>query len=240
MALASEDDGFREIQLSGKQLVFLFMAATVVSVVIFLCGVLVGRGVRVERVAAVQAEVQNASPVADVPQAPPTVATMDADDPRKAVPPEVVEEAGASQVPPAPAPDEPPVAVKRDPAPAPPPATVAAVKPVAPPERKADVPRATPAPPVAAPPAVAAPVSTPPAGPPRTGYAVQVAATDARSEADAMVKRLTTKGYAAYLEQPKGTRMIRVRVGTFKTRREAQVVADRLKREEKFKPWVTR
>ena len=38
------DEGFREIQLNGKQLVFLFMAATVVSVVIFLCGVLVGRG----------------------------------------------------------------------------------------------------------------------------------------------------------------------------------------------------
>ena len=43
------DEGFREIQLNGKQLVFLFMAATVVSVVIFLCGVLVGRGVRPDR-----------------------------------------------------------------------------------------------------------------------------------------------------------------------------------------------
>ena len=43
------DDGFHEIQLSGKQLVFLFMATTAVSVVIFLCGVLVGRGVRSER-----------------------------------------------------------------------------------------------------------------------------------------------------------------------------------------------
>ena len=43
------DDGFHEIQLSGKQLVFLFMMTTAVSVVIFLCGVLVGRGVRNER-----------------------------------------------------------------------------------------------------------------------------------------------------------------------------------------------
>jgi cell division septation protein DedD len=42
-------DDFREIQLSGKQLVFLFMAATIVSVIIFLCGVLVGRGVRAEK-----------------------------------------------------------------------------------------------------------------------------------------------------------------------------------------------
>ena len=49
MASQVQDDGFHEIQLNGKQLVFLFMAATVVSVVIFLCGVLVGRGVRAER-----------------------------------------------------------------------------------------------------------------------------------------------------------------------------------------------
>ena len=46
MAGVTHDDGFHEIQLNGKQLVFLFMAVTVVSVVIFLCGVLVGRGVR--------------------------------------------------------------------------------------------------------------------------------------------------------------------------------------------------
>ena len=40
------DDGFHEIQLSGKQLVFLFMATTCVSVIIFLCGVMVGRDAR--------------------------------------------------------------------------------------------------------------------------------------------------------------------------------------------------
>ena len=48
MAQQIQDEGFHEIQLNGKQLVFLFMAATVVSVVIFLCGVLVGRGVRAQ------------------------------------------------------------------------------------------------------------------------------------------------------------------------------------------------
>ena len=46
MAHELHEDGFHEIQLSGKQLVFLFMATTVVSIVIFLCGVLVGRGVQ--------------------------------------------------------------------------------------------------------------------------------------------------------------------------------------------------
>lgn len=40
------DQAFHEIQLSGKQLVFLFMSAVVLAVVIFLLGVAVGRGVR--------------------------------------------------------------------------------------------------------------------------------------------------------------------------------------------------
>lgn len=40
------DQGFHEIQLSGKQLVFLFMSAVVLAVVIFLLGVAVGRSVR--------------------------------------------------------------------------------------------------------------------------------------------------------------------------------------------------
>src|ERR1044071_3609105 len=43
------DEGLHEIQLNGKQLVFLFMTATVVAVVIFLCGVMVGRGVPTQR-----------------------------------------------------------------------------------------------------------------------------------------------------------------------------------------------
>lgn len=45
----TSEDGFHEIQLSGKQLFFLFMATTVVSILIFLTGVLVGRNVHAER-----------------------------------------------------------------------------------------------------------------------------------------------------------------------------------------------
>jgi hypothetical protein len=43
------EDGFHEIQLSGKQLVFLFMVVTFASVSIFLCGVMIGRGARAAR-----------------------------------------------------------------------------------------------------------------------------------------------------------------------------------------------
>ena len=49
------DQGVREIQLNGKQLVFMFMTATVAAVVIFLCGVMVGRGVNTTRAAAAAA-----------------------------------------------------------------------------------------------------------------------------------------------------------------------------------------
>ena len=90
----AHDDGFHEIQLNGKQLVFLFMAATVVSVVIFLCGVLVGRGVRVER--ALQADASPVSAAAETappPQPTQTPAPTPAGaDPRAAAPPPPVDE----------------------------------------------------------------------------------------------------------------------------------------------------
>jgi cell division septation protein DedD len=245
---SSNDDGFREIQLNGKQLVFLFMAVTVVLVVTFLSGVLVGRGVRADRAEAAQAEVLNEAPAAP-PHA--TVATP-ADDPTKAPPPTDVEESPDvdDKIAKSPEPvEEPPVAVRRD-----------AAAPAAPRPRPADVAKADPpaaATPAAKPPAVAAPApaspstappatapalaAATPAASPRDGYAVQVAAVNARGEADAIAKRLSGKGYAAYIEDPRGSqKMFRVRVGTFKTRRDAQTVADKLKREEKFKPWVTR
>ena len=46
---STQDEGFREIQLSGKQLVFVGMAGVVIAVVIFLMGVQVGRGVLAQR-----------------------------------------------------------------------------------------------------------------------------------------------------------------------------------------------
>ena len=71
---------------------------------------------------------------------------------------------------------------------------------------------------------------------------MQIAALNVRSEADAIAKRLSSKGYAAYVLTPaNGTPAVfRVRVGKFNTRREAETVAARLQKEEQFKPWVTR
>jgi cell division septation protein DedD len=257
---SSNDDGFREIQLNGKQLVFLFMAVTVVLVVTFLTGVLVGRGVRAERATEQQAEALD-----EVPASPPraTIVPPQGVDPTKAVPTVGAEERTDSnaKAEPPPSVEEPPVAVKRsgppdtpspavgqaNPAKATPPQVAKAApvpspvaKPAAtPPPAAAKVtspaPGATPPPAASAPPAAAATDTV------RDGYAVQVAAVNARSEADSIAKRLSAKGYSAYVEDPRGTqKMFRVRVGTFKSRSDAQTVADKLKKEEKFKPWVTR
>jgi DedD protein len=236
-----QDDGFHEIQLNGKQLVFLFMAATVVSVVIFLCGVLVGRGVRAERSVADVASSTATEALATTPQ-PPAAAPV-----------------------PAPAGSDPTTV-------APPPAATddltyfnrlekqkadkeekLKTTPETPPARSAPASTAHPAPAVTAPPApVPAPPPTPApaakaepvdAAPPSgQGFAVQVAALNVKSEADAIAKRLSSKGYSAYVLAPaSGTPSVyRVRVGKFPTRREADSIAARLKREEQFNPWVTR
>ena len=60
------EDGFHEIQLSGKQLIFLFMTATVVLVVCFLCGVLVGKNVAATRGGVADSQ---PAPAADAPTA---------------------------------------------------------------------------------------------------------------------------------------------------------------------------
>jgi cell division septation protein DedD len=202
-----QDEGFHEIQLNGKQLVFLFMAATVVSVVIFLCGVLVGRGVRAERSSV--ADVSPATSVAETTPQQPAAApapTPAGSDPTVAAPPPTATEdlsyfnrlekakPSSEDLKPAPA------------APREAPASKAAVEPAS------------------------------------QGYAVQIAALNVRSEAEAIAKRLSSKGYAAYVLAPAdGTPAVyRVRVGKFPTRREAETIAAKLQKEEQFKPWVTK
>lgn len=80
-----------------------------------------------------------------------------------------------------------------------------------------------------------------PALPLDTGYAVQVAAMPDVAEADALLLRLTAKGYSAYvLSKPGPSALHRVRIGPFKTREEAQAAATRLTAEDQFRPWITK
>jgi cell division septation protein DedD len=275
-----QDDGFHEIQLNGKQLVFLFMAATVVSVVIFLCGVLVGRGVRTERTVA-QAAALNEAPdiLPSEPAASPSAIQAGAD-PRTAAPPAPVDEKSTTvgeDI----RPDSAKVAGAREPAEkpatAPAPAAIApksektsskpaekseksakaekvSDKPAA--EKSTDkapektVEKSAPKPEQIAAASSAAKETAPAASPtsgsaaatPSDGYAVQVAAVNARNDADVIAKRFSSKGYSAYVEvPPNGTGTVfRVRIGTFKTKREAETIAAKLQKEEQIKPWVTR
>jgi DedD protein len=247
------DDGFHEIHLNGKQLVFLFMAVTVVSVVIFLCGVLVGRGVR----ATSPADAIAGLSATELPPAPdPGAAAPQSGTPATAGEPlsypdrlasnaPVNEKLREGNAPPAAQPAQPTPPAASAPAPAAPaPTTTAqATPPPAPANAKPTTPAPAPAKPVPAPeppkPAPATAVATEPAG---AGFAIQVAALKERNEAETIVKRLSGKGYSAYVLAPSsGTpTMYRVRVGKFKERREADAVAARLQKEEQFKPWIVR
>jgi len=234
------DDGFHEIQLNGKQLIFLFMAATVVSVVIFLCGVMVGRGVRSGRgETSASAELETPAQAAPAPIAPAPAPTSSA--PAK----------GQANQPTPPVPEEDTSAYK----------ALTADKPkdtaLATPAKAQAKPAATapaPAPPKAAAEKAAvaekaAPKPEPPAPVDKDkpaavtsgGYAVQLTALRDRSEADAVVKRLAGKGYPAYVVNPLPGKppVYRVQVGRYQNRADADRIASKLQKEEQFSPWVT-
>lgn len=220
---STQDDAFREIQLSGKQVVFVFMAGLVIAVVIFLMGVQVGRGVWAQRGLPEAADATGSAAEPAPPPASASPASSDAPvtageklsyaERLAAAEPaaEQLKKPPASADPPSPKPD------------APASASGSARKESGELRRDGPVEAA----------------SSEPAG---TGFEIQVAALRLREEADAIVKRLASKGYPAYVVAPaKGSpSMYRVRVGKYKERREADTVAARLQKEEQFKPWVVR
>ncbi len=213
------EDAFHEIQLNGKQLVFVFMAVTVIAVVIFLCGVLVGRGVRAARGYSDVEAVSDVSAPATEPAPAPPPATPTANAPAPSA------EENLSYYNRLNAEEQPPESVKEP----------AGETPVAAP--KADSPAVDQA--GAAPsPTASVEGSGEPAG---NGWSVQVAAVRDRPEADTMVTRLVAKGYKAYVVTPGASAsMFRVRVGKFEDKRDAESVADRLRKQEQFKPWIVR
>jgi DedD protein len=252
------DEGFREIQLQGKQLVFLFMAATVVAVVVFLCGVMVGRGVQGSAVGAVE-QASFYPGTVDQGSSPPRAASMDGNAPLTAQEtltyssllegPEPAAEALAPATEPGTVVSEPlvltepaPVLAQAEPVgPTPSGAAGAAEPPVV--RQPAPVVAAAPPPQVEPARERASPVmpSNQPASlaePPGSGFVVQVAAVRQRAQADAIAKGLSAKGYPAFVTVSGGN--FRVRVGKYAERGEAESVASRLAQEERFDPWITR
>ena len=207
------EDGFHEIQLSGKQLIFLFMTATAVLVFTFLCGVRVGQHVGIR------------GDVGDVAAGTsPTPSTSVAD----AGPP--------AAEPPAPPAEDELSYHKRLQSPTP----VDEPKPQAPPSAAAQAPQ-PPAPAPSERQRVEGPPDVPTSGRPGTWF-VQVHALQNRATAASIIKSLVAKGYPAYLENPApgAPAIYRVRIGRYGDRREADQVAARLKKEEQFNPEVRR
>ena len=209
------------------------MAATVVSVVIFLCGVLVGRGVRAER--ATQSADNTTANIEPAPQAVPAEKPPAGSDPTTAAapPPTVDDLSYFNRLEKQTQPQEDLKAPAKTPASASAVASVAATA-----DKPADKPALAPAPPKPTP----VKETAPPPAPPGDGYVIQVAAMPEHGVADAMAKRLTDKGYSAFVMTADGAKptMYRVRIGRFKTKREAETVASKLQKEEQFKPWITR
>jgi DedD protein len=220
------DQGVREIQLNGKQLVFMFMTATVAAVVIFLCGVMVGRGVNTTRASAIAAA--TTEPTADPTSNPQSL-------------PNTASDAGSSGEPVSNQEDLKELTyAKRLEAPEPPPEP--AVEPVTPaPVAAVAEPKVQPPPEVASA-AKAGLKAAGPGEPKGNGFVVQVASLRSRDEADAIARRLSSKGFPSFVTTPgsSGPKVFRVRVGKYGDRSEAETVARRLEKEEQFKPWITR
>jgi hypothetical protein len=214
------EDGFHEIQLSGKQLVFLFMTATIVSVFIFLCGVLVGRGAR-------DAGAIDPAQTSTVASNTPAV-TTDAGPPA-AEPPAPAESADDLSYHRRLQGEGAPAESLKKPADEPAPAAVPAPAPEPPAKQPAaTVPQRTPA---------AADVPT--SGRPGS-HVIQLFASRDQAVAAKLVKQLNSKGYPAFLVAPESRSVpqtYKVQVGRY-SEREAEQVARQLAKEGDFKPWI--
>jgi len=215
-----DDGAYYEVQLNNKQLVFFFMAALAIAVVVFLCGVMVGRGVR----DATLAVAQNDIAAGTLPKATSASrATTAAARPELDYTPRLESDEVPKSL-------EPMRSTSPENTASPTPRGVASA------------PRAS-APETAAPP----PPAPPPPAPRRAStlgadsgpFTIQVVALKTEDAAQSLLSRLKGKNYRAYLEAGSDAGLHRVRVGRFATRAEAETVAAKLRDEEKFRPYIT-
>jgi hypothetical protein len=211
------DDGFHEINLSGKQLVFAFMAATTLAVAIFLMGVKIGRDVKSDRTSIVD--------TGDTVASAPPPAASDPSQPAASSGPPAAE-------PPAPAqePDDELSYAKRLQGDAPTEKLKASTPAPQAPVAKAQTPK----------PAQDAPASAPASTGRPGAWIVQVISLKDRTAAIGIAKRLSGKGYPAFVLDPSpgAARFYRVQVGGYTDKGEAEQASRRLEKDEQFKPMV--
>ena len=205
------DDGIHEISLTGKILVFIFMATTVLLVVTFLLGVLVGRGARElqglnQKV--LTSDVAEEDLVEEFEMAPEgvlpedeTVQMGDLSYPGRLTSPDVMQES-----------------VNPD---------SGLIEEVLPSEVESIITEQTPL-------AGSSLESV------KVGFTVQVTAVRSREDAEAMLEQLLSDDYPAYLLEPNApAELYRVRVGQYQDQKEADDMRRRLE-EAQFPAWITR
>ena len=209
------DERIQEFNLDGKQLAFIVILGIAVAVAVFLCGVMVGRGVRPPQVAT--ASLGAAGSVESGDSVDPLAELSASGGPRKLPDDDLRYMDHLAKNPPA-TPLREPVA---EPVAPPPPPT--------PPEKAEKVDKVE---------KVVADTSLD--EPPGPGFVVQVSSLTKRPEADTIARRLRDMGYRSFVsETMAGGLRYRVRVGKFKSREEAKAIAARLEKEGQFTgAWV--
>ena len=200
--MAEYDDGaYYGVQLNNKQLVFFFMATLAIAVVVFLCGVMVGRGVRDATLATVSNDIAAGTLT---PSAEKTQLSTDKSKPKPKLDYPDRLETGSVQ--------NKLESVKSES----PETTLRKTQPKPAPVRRAVT-----------------------LGGSQGAFAVQVVALKTEDAARSLLSRLQNKNYRAYLEAGGEAGLHRVRVGRFSTRAEAEKVVQKLRDEERFKPYIT-
>jgi len=205
---------------TAKQLVFLAMMATVVAVIVFLCGVLVGRGVPVRRATGQAAGETVPSGVGGIRRGLPEIAPGLGAEPGSPLD-DLSYFGRLSDADPVPETLDASVEMR-----AASPALETGAEPPA-----SSLPTAEPAPDVA--PVIGTAAAA--------AFVVQVTALRGGDEARELAGGLVQKGYPAFVADPvpgAPVAVYRVRVGPYPDRGEAETVRLRLETEERFKPWL--
>ena len=221
------DQGFHEVQLSGKQLVFLFMSAVVVMVVVFLLGVNVGRGVR-SAVGDTEVLAQGDPATPKGPDSPGGNAANAG--PAKPAQPELSYHDMLLGATPAAAKGAAAPAAKEKALPSEAPPPVAETLPPTP--TPVPTPATTPRPPATQTPPAQAPSAAPkPSG---SDWFLQTGAYSTQAVADGQVAKLKQLNVPAFVVPPEASEPVkrfRVRIGPYASRAEAEQVSSRLTRQ---------
>ncbi len=231
-----EEKSYYEIQLDNKQLILVFLAGVTVCVLIFVLGVMVGKGKKEAEMAATgrteaMASQKTKEDLQPPPEAKPIVESKpDQKAAVKETKPKAEEDYSFYDL--DKAESDPKLSKKQGTTTAP-----AENKP-APKEKAKPEPETAEPVAVSASPAADTTEASVPSGSGR--YTVQVMATASKSKAEQQLALLKTKGYTAYMDEEKGSgaNVYKVRVGRFADSGSAKLVATKLKEELNLDTWV--